>query len=261
MPSGDSRKDFILTSIGDFFSLSMDENTLNQLFNAKELNNFLDEQDCHILSTQVEGQKDEKEIYFMNKVEPKGTDDRILIFFKIRPDVITPDNLHSNIFITSMIDSPITALYHSVQKIFAPVLLKNERWSPSFNPKLQSLLGELEAGLGSMVRKSDKADLEVGEREENNLAGILSPNDEFTFWNDRARLAPGRAEKERSAHFHSLFEPLQKSFETLETVPLVECLDILELAFSVLDDVWKQEEYTPAFQQSRMSHLMDIIGK
>ncbi len=40
-------------------------------------------------------------------------------------------------------------------KVFAPVLLKDQKWSRSFDPKLQNLLSELEAGLGSVIRKQD----------------------------------------------------------------------------------------------------------
>ncbi len=43
--------------------------------------------------------------------------DKLIVFFKIRPDVITPDNLHSCVFVSSMIDSPVNSLYHAVQKV------------------------------------------------------------------------------------------------------------------------------------------------
>ena len=54
-----------------------------------------------------------------------------------------------------MLDSPVSALYHAVQKVFVPVLLKDEAYSKSFDPKLQNLLSQLEAGLGSVIRKQD----------------------------------------------------------------------------------------------------------
>ena len=63
--------------------------------------------------------------------------------------------MHSNIFVSSMLDSPISSLYHAVQKVYAPVLLKDAKWSRTFDPKLQNLLTELEAGLGSAIRKHD----------------------------------------------------------------------------------------------------------
>ena len=40
-------------------------------------------------------------------------------------------------------------------QVFAPVLLKDDKWSRNFDPKLQNLLSELEAGLGSVIRKQD----------------------------------------------------------------------------------------------------------
>lgn len=78
-----------------------------------------------------------------------------MVFFKVKPDVITPDNIHSNVFVSSILGSPITSLYHAVQKVFAPTLLRDDKWSRNFDPKLQNLLTELEAGLGSVIRKQD----------------------------------------------------------------------------------------------------------
>ena len=60
------------------------------------------------------------------QVDTGDKTESVIVFFKIKPDVITPDNLHSNIFVSSMLDSPVTALYHAVQKVFVPVLLKGE---------------------------------------------------------------------------------------------------------------------------------------
>ena len=81
--------------------------------------------------------------------------DKSIIFFKIRPEVITPDNIHTNVFVSSMMESPVNTLYHAVHQIFVPMLLKDEKFSKSFDPKLQNLLSELEAGLGSVLRKAD----------------------------------------------------------------------------------------------------------
>lgn len=53
-----------------------------------------------------------------------GTDMESVVFYKTKPVVITPDNLHKDISVSTMKDSPINALYHSVQKVFAPMLLK-----------------------------------------------------------------------------------------------------------------------------------------
>jgi dynein heavy chain 2 len=59
------------------------------------------------------------------------------VFFKSKPDIITPENLHSEILVSSMLDSPVSALYHSLHKVYSPILLKDSTWSHEFDPKLQ----------------------------------------------------------------------------------------------------------------------------
>ena len=39
--------------------------------------------------------------------------------------------------------------------MYAPLLLEDRKWSKGIDPKLQSLLGELEAGLSTAIRKKD----------------------------------------------------------------------------------------------------------
>lgn len=46
------------------------------------------------------------------------------MFFKLHPTVITEDNLHQSLLVSSMLDSPINTLYQAVRQVFAPVLLK-----------------------------------------------------------------------------------------------------------------------------------------
>lgn len=81
--------------------------------------------------------------------------EKALVFYKVRPEVITPDNIHTNVCMSSLVDSPVSALYHSVHQLYVPLLLKDEKVSKTLDPKLQNLLGELEAGLGSTIRKKD----------------------------------------------------------------------------------------------------------
>ena len=41
---------------------------------------------------------------------------------------------------------------------------------------------------------------------------------------------------------------------------LFQALDLVEVSQDTLDDVWKQTEHDPPYPQSRMKHLMDVIG-
>ncbi|XP_023242269.1 cytoplasmic dynein 2 heavy chain 1-like [Centruroides sculpturatus] len=191
------------------------------------------------------------------QVDSEKNQNRILIFVKVYPNVITPDNLYSDIFISSISDSPITALYHTVKKVFAPVLLRNERWSEIFNPKLQNLLCDLEAGLGTVVRQTDP---NVKVHQNKSLSEIQTPLDEFKYWADKSINGKSDSEKQRASYFYEIFNQLENGFSNLNSLSLVECKDFFDIVFTVLDDIWKQEEYSPPYPQDRMEHLLDIIG-
>jgi len=49
------------------------------------------------------------------------------VFFKLRPTVITEDNLHQSLLVSSMLESPINSLYQVLSQVFAPVLLQVSR--------------------------------------------------------------------------------------------------------------------------------------
>ena len=46
-------------------------------------------------------------------------------------------------------------VYACFIQVYAPLLCEDGKWSRNIDPKLQSLLSELEAGLGSALRKQD----------------------------------------------------------------------------------------------------------
>ena len=41
----------------------------------------------------------------------------------------------------------MSSLYYTVKNVYAPMLLKSDKWSSQFNPQLQELLSDLETGL------------------------------------------------------------------------------------------------------------------
>lgn len=207
MPSGDTRKDFILATTGNYFGIPASDAALGQVQDSKELNAFLDDGNCSILAARYDRHQGRKIIELFNHVEPSDSVDKVLVFFKLQPEVISPDSLHQNVFVSSMLSSPINTLYHSVQKIFAPLLLKDEKWSRNFDPKLQSLLSELEAGLGSVVRKQDRDTSRAATLgSEDSVGGILTPQDEFQYWADASVSGYDLSERERSSFFQECFQ-------------------------------------------------------
>ncbi|XP_053312461.1 cytoplasmic dynein 2 heavy chain 1 isoform X2 [Spea bombifrons] len=248
---GDERKRFILTTVHNYFGLPAAE----EIPDCRELDRFLDDGNEFILAARRAGAR----LLLTNKVDAGDTKDKVLVFFKTRPEVITEDNLHENILVSSMLDSPINTLYQAVKQVFAPMLLKDEKWSKDLDPKLQTLLSELEAGLGSILRRtiSSRGGTRLGA--EDDLQGILTPNDEFQFWAEIAESRAKSSSKERAVHFGNLFQPIAKYYCSLDNLSLAEVVELVESTQEAMDDVWRQTEYD-SYPEHRMKHLLEITG-
>ncbi|XP_038236236.1 cytoplasmic dynein 2 heavy chain 1 isoform X1 [Dermochelys coriacea] len=254
---GDKRKRFISVTAANYFGLASSadpSDPCSALVASPQLASFLDDGNEFLLSVQRSG----TQLTVSNKVEAGDSKDKVLVFFKLRPDVITEDNLHSNILVSSMLDSPINTLYQAVRQVFAPVLLKDEKWSREFDPKLQNLLSELEIGLGTVLRRSDPNYSGTKFREDD-VHAILTPNDEFQFWIERAHRGSKSCSKERASHFKDLFEVIARDYYNLDSLSLFEVVDLVETTRDTVDEVWRQTEHDP-FPQPRMQNLLDIIG-
>ncbi|XP_069679211.1 cytoplasmic dynein 2 heavy chain 1 isoform X2 [Periplaneta americana] len=259
MPSatGDERKDFIVITAANYFGLPPSEDICSLLSNDTNLNNFLDDGSCFTLCAMPQGTQSKMQIILDTEVAPREGKEKLLVFFKIKPEVITMENLHENVFVSSMVDSPVSALYHAIQKVFAPVLLKDDKWSYSFDPKLQELITQLESGLRSVLQKGDQS-VQHNAELSGNIAEIMSPEDEMQFWSNVANSIGRRDEKEKGTAFWYALEPLAKDFRSLDSLFLADVDEILETAHNSLDDLWKLDDFI--YPQQRMEHLMDVIG-
>ncbi|MFT7803200.1 cytoplasmic dynein 2 heavy chain 1 [Arapaima gigas] len=254
--SEDVRKTFILNTTENYFALRPPSTlSAKPLAECTALNSFLDDGNEFVLSVR----KCDTDIIMSNKIDSGDTKDKVLVFFKLRPSVITEDNLHHNILVSSMLESPINTLYQAVRQVFAPVLLKDEKWSKNFDPKLQSLLNDLEVGLGSIVRRSDPEHAEKKSLREDDVWGILTPSDEYQYWEDLSKVGEKASARDRAAHFAELFQPLEKEFGNLESVALSDALELVESTRDTVDEVWRQNEHDP-YPEARMQRLMDVIG-
>uniref|UniRef100_A0A3Q3KJ04 Cytoplasmic dynein 2 heavy chain 1 n=1 Tax=Monopterus albus TaxID=43700 RepID=A0A3Q3KJ04_MONAL len=240
--SGDARKTFILTTTGNFFGIKPPLS----LADSSELNNFLDNGNEFVLSVSGHGTSgDSKE--------------KVLVFFKLHPTVITEDNLHQSLLVSSMLESPINTLYQAIRHVFAPVLLKDDHWCSAFDPKLAGLLSELEFGLGTVVRQSGvQSSAKKGHTEEDVL-GILTPNDEFQYWADLSESAEKNSVRERAAYFTEQFKAIQKEYGGLDGLSMSDVVDLVEQSRDTLDDVWRQTDFE-TYPETRMVRLMDVIG-
>uniref|UniRef100_A0A8B9E7P0 Cytoplasmic dynein 2 heavy chain 1 n=1 Tax=Anser cygnoides TaxID=8845 RepID=A0A8B9E7P0_ANSCY len=250
---GDPRQRFLAATAANFFGLEPAA-AAAALRGRPEVAGFLDDGSQALLALRRSGGR----LSAATKIEATDSKNNVLVFFKLRPDVITEDNLHSNILVSSMLDSPINTLYQAVRQVFAPVLLKDETWSKTFDPKLQKLLSELETGLSTVLRRSDPNCM--GEKfSEDDVQAILTPTDEFQFWIECARRGTKLYSKERASHFKDLFEDIAKDYYNLDSLSLFEVVDLVETTRDTLDSVWRQTEHDP-YPQPRMHNLLDVIG-
>ncbi|XP_076138461.1 cytoplasmic dynein 2 heavy chain 1 [Alosa pseudoharengus] len=249
--SEDIRKRFILTTTANYFGLKPS----SALSGGRELDNFLDDGNEFVLAIIKNG----KDLQLSNRIESGDSNEKVLVFFKLRPSVITEENLHQNVLVSSMLESPISTLYQTVRQVFAPVLLKDEKWSKSFDPKLQSLLSDLESGLGSVVRQSNPSNSGKQSAKEEDVLGILIPGDEFQYWADVGQSAERASARDRAANFVELFKPIEKDYNNLDSVALPDAMELVDLTRDTVDDVWKQGDHAP-YPETRMQRLMDVIG-
>ncbi|CAB4065051.1 Dual specificity mitogen-activated protein kinase kinase mek-1,Dual specificity mitogen-activated protein kinase kinase mek-2,Dual specificity mitogen-activated protein kinase kinase dSOR1,Dual specificity mitogen-activated protein kinase kinase 4,Dual specificity mitogen-activated protein kinase kinase 3,Dual specificity protein kinase FUZ7,Dual specificity mitogen-activated protein kinase kinase 5,Dual specificity mitogen-activated protein kinase kinase sek-1,MAP kinase kinase PBS2,Dual specificity mitog len=234
---------------------------LRDLLYHEKLNEFLDDGNTMVLSANAESA--DSKIYLDSKphIDNDGSQP-VLLFFKMKPTVINEDNLKSEVFTSSMVNSPVSTLYYTLHSVYSPLLLSDSKWSNDFDPKLQpkvgfSLLSELEKGLGSIVRQGEH-NYNKNDSHEIPSASILSPSDEIQYWEDLSQYAKRQDLRSMGAHFHEVLEPLGREFDNLKNLQIEEAIDVLESCHAVLDDLWKVEQWN--YPQKRMNHLFDIIA-
>ncbi|XP_038617598.1 cytoplasmic dynein 2 heavy chain 1 [Tachyglossus aculeatus] len=252
--AGDARKRFILATTQDYLGLAAGAEDSWWPAARPELDSFLDDGNQLLLTVQ----RSPSGISLSNTIDVGDAKDKVLVFFKLRPEAITEDNLHSNILVSSTLDSPINSLYQAVRQVFAPMLSKDEEWSKNFDPKLQNLLSELEAGLGIVIRRSHP-NLSKLKFKEDDVRGILTPSDEFQFWIEHAHRGNKSSNKDRAIYFKELFETVSRDFYNLDNLSLLEAVDLVETTRDTVDDVWRQTEHDH-YPESRMLHLLNVIG-
>ena len=207
MPSEDKRKDYILSTVGNFFGLKDVDQAVHSGATSTALNAFLDDSSCSVLT--VFFRKSPKALELFNEIEkPKDTEDGFLVFFKSQLCVINPDNMHNVVLVSSMFGSPAKTLYHTLHSLFAPSLLKNQKSETHIDEKLQNLIKELEFGLGSWLRKdgSKVVRRKDGSIDEENLSAIFTPEDEFQYWGDLSVSERDHKTRKRAAEFLEIFQ-------------------------------------------------------
>uniref|UniRef100_A0A8D8TNW9 Cytoplasmic dynein 2 heavy chain 1 n=1 Tax=Cacopsylla melanoneura TaxID=428564 RepID=A0A8D8TNW9_9HEMI len=147
-PEMEDRETFLLKTSEIYFGADTSSELKVQFCRDSHVSSFLDDPNCMSLCIQ---QGDGGTFDLQNKI-PNGNGHKVaLIFYKTKPECISSDNVRQIVLISSLKDSPISSLYYSLHQIFSPALLKGDDLDRTIDPKLQSLVLQLEHGLKSTL--------------------------------------------------------------------------------------------------------------
>lgn len=86
----------LIFQAGQYFGISADDPAISGLSTLTALNNFLDDGNAMVLTLTLEDRTDgDIKIHLNNLPTPGEQNDKVIMFFKKKPDVITPENMHS----------------------------------------------------------------------------------------------------------------------------------------------------------------------
>ena len=194
-----------------------------------------------------------------------------IVLSKATPGALSLNDLPHKLVVSSFASSQLlAAFYRSVKSVYAPLVgarggkrgadaEREGAAGAAADGDLSALVREVEAGLGAAVRRgggsSKRADPATAP-----LAGIATPSDEMSFWEDlagSARSAPHV--RDAAGEVCREFDPIRAEFGDLGALDHEGVLELLEATRDALDALWGLGEQ--AYPQRRMAHLLGCVGE
>ncbi|CAH8846367.1 unnamed protein product [Trichobilharzia szidati] len=277
----DSRFKLVLSVVTSYFNVN--GVSVEELENEEHVDDFLNQINVFILTCHL---KSNDHLSFSNQLAYRDNVKQMLVFIKIQPTYIDEKNWKSVVMVCYIPGSPVVGFYNSVSKLFAPLLLKNNEKLVLQDPKLQTALTDLAAGLSAIVNEEDSSEKNTN---------IFTLMDEVNYWRNKSRSSSSNNtdEKKRCEFFACLIEsPAQKcvqiesasqlamniripspadsnyqandvqdqlSFGT-GLIDLVEILD--SLLMDTLDDLWRcsDSRVSQPYPEKRMRQLIESLS-
>lgn len=247
---GDFRETFIVNCVQtlcpESASVSLDD------LENQPLSDFLNDTDCTVLQASIQSKG---KVILSNSLEKEGSWSEGCVaeihFVKLIAEPLTDKNISTNVQVISMLQSPIHSLYHTLNKLYAPMLLKGSVWEEKLSQKVKELIMDLDTGLSCTVRDG------VATNDQDQLAGIINPNDEVEYWENNSY---GK-NKERGKKFMDAFDAIQNRFSNIMSLNFDEMEELIEDTHNSLDDIWRAELYGDAqYPQARMANFLRIVS-
>ncbi|XP_075248310.1 cytoplasmic dynein 2 heavy chain 1-like [Convolutriloba macropyga] len=239
-----------------------DKTLKKNLFSSKELNTFLDDGNCMVL---LVWSADSNFYFSTTPLIGDVAIGKCVAMTKIRPDVIVDvNNIQANVIVVTIVNSPVTSLYHALHKLYAPLLSDKSSSSGGHSAisdsNLLSLVNDLDSKLAASSRYGESR-ANVSVEDESNVYGILRTLDEICYWKElgESPMATFKA-KDRAIDYSKQFKNMEEFFQGLENQNLEAVSEYLPKIVEVLDAVWGITDKEPVYPEERMKHLIEVIG-
>ncbi|WIA17572.1 hypothetical protein OEZ85_014399 [Tetradesmus obliquus] len=196
---------------------------------------------------------------------------------KVKPGVLVLADIPGGIALSTIANSPLSSLYHSLSNVYCPVLgieqagstcysKKQQQQQTAVDPRLQELILHVQAGLGKALRGADAAQAGDQAAAAVSLAEILNPLDELQYWADMAGNPAMGVHAHAAAQVLRQLEPLQQQLAGLAAGSLEGewegALELVGHLGDALRQVWplKMPPAGWAFPQRRMVNLLKVLG-
>ncbi|XP_017783105.1 PREDICTED: cytoplasmic dynein 2 heavy chain 1 [Nicrophorus vespilloides] len=209
---------------------------------------------CSHLGFQITEDTWEKDISNINILEDFLDNERNFIVCANLEFLLTDQNLLQSLCITSFQGSLRAALYHSLDRVFSPLIHSNLKQSVN-SSNIEKHISSLQADLRCSL--SDFTEDPLKNVDGNSLSVILSVNHEVEYWHNVCNSSKNRIEKTSGSSFLEILKPLARDLSILEALPISDVENVLESAHNILDDLWRNE---PPYPRIRIEHLMELIS-
>ncbi|XP_043684796.1 cytoplasmic dynein 2 heavy chain 1 [Vespula pensylvanica] len=224
----DRRGSFIVSTAGYFFGVPVQE---DKKWSSPVLEKFFNHSTCRTLCAQpIQPENDEFPLKLSNELlAGKNT----LVFFKLSASVVTEENFHDLVQVTSIGAGEGSALIEVLRQVWAPTL-KSSGFDPASLKKLEEDL--------------------LGPRPPTSIA------EEEAFWIKRSNEATRSRDKTSFDEAAKILNDIRNELESaaVSRDGFIGLEESLETISGYVDDVWKLGSVV--YKEERMKSLLEIIG-
>ncbi|XP_047369553.1 cytoplasmic dynein 2 heavy chain 1 isoform X1 [Vespa velutina] len=224
----DRRGSFIVSTAGYFFGVPVQE---DKKWSSPALDKFFNHSTCRTLCAQpIQPENDEIPLKLSNElIAGKNT----LVFFKLSASIVTEENFHDLVQVTSIGAGEGSALIEVLRQVWAPTL-KSSGFNPAFLKKLEEDL--------------------LGPRPSTSI------NEEEAFWIKRSNEATRSRDKTSFDEAAKILNDIRNELDNaaVSRDGFIGLEESLEAISGFVDDVWKLGNVV--YKEERMKSLLDIIG-